>query len=160
MRKIARLTKELEDYNQKPVMNQLEQDSVTSALESTQPVLACSSSTSSSMSSSSSSSSYSSSSPSANVDELRTFNFTLLTMREPTEIEREKQTKRKEMENCFDRETWKSNRQIIQDPFTSAMELAERVAVNKKYWETWQRTRHRRQDPAYSAMVLACSSST
>ena len=134
MRKIARLTKELEDYNQKPVMNQLEQDSVTSAVELTQPVIACSSSTSSSMSSSSSSSSYSSSSPSANVDELRTFNFTLLTMREPTEIEREKQTKRKEMENCFDRETWKSNRQIIQDPFTSAMELAERVAVNKKYW--------------------------
>jgi hypothetical protein len=160
MRKIARLTKELEDYNQKPVMNQLEQDSVTSAVELTQPVIACSSSTSSSMSSSSSSSSYSSSSPSANVDELRTFNFTLLTMREPTEIEREKQTKRKEMENCFDRETWKSNRQIIQDPFTSAMELAERVAVNKKYWEKWKRKRHRRQDPANSAMVLACSSST
>ena len=160
MRKIARLTKELEDYNQKPVMNQLEQDSVTSAVELTQPVIACSSSTSSSMSSSSSSSSYSSSSPSANVDELRTFNFTLLTMREPTEIEREKQTKRKEMENCFDRETWKSNRQIIQDPFTSAMELAERIAVNKKYWEKWKRKRHRRQDPANSAMVLACSSST
>ena len=160
MRKIARLTKELEDYNQKPVMNQLEQDSVTSAVELTQPVIACSSSTSSSMSSSSSSSSYSSSSPSANVDELRTFNFTLLTMREPTEIESEKQTKRKEMENCFDRETWKSNRQIIQDPFTSAMELAERVAVNKKYWEKWKRKRHRRQDPANSAMVLACSSST
>ena len=160
MRKIARLPKELEDYNQKPVMNQLEQDSVTSAVELTQPVIACSSSTSSSMSSSSSSSSYSSSSPSANVDELRTFNFTLLTMREPTEIEREKQTKRKEMENCFDRETWKSNRQIIQDPFTSAMELAERVAVNKKYWEKWKRKRHRRQDPANSAMVLACSSST
>ena len=160
MRKIARLTKELEDYNQKPVMNQLEQDSVTSAVELTQPVIACSSSTSSSMSSSSSSSSYSSSSPSANVDELRTFNFTLLTMRKPTEIEREKQTKRKEMENCFDRETWKSNRQIIQDPFTSAMELAERVAVNKKYWEKWKRKRHRRQDPANSAMVLACSSST
>ena len=166
MRKIARLTKELEDYNQNPAMNQLEQ--VTSAVESTHSVFACSSSASSSSSfSSSSSSSTSSSPPSAIVDEQATavrrrilHNHRLSPMKEPTEMEREQRMKRKELEKCFNQETWKSNRQIIQDPVTSAIDPTEGVAANKKYWEKWKRKRHRGQDRANSAKVLACSSST
>ena len=137
---LARLTKELEDYNQNPEMNQLEQ--VTSAVESTHSVFACSSSASLSSFSLSSSSPTSSSPPSAIVDEQATavrrrilHNHRLSPMKEPTEMEREQRMKIKELEKFFNQETWNSNRQIIRDPVTSAIDPTEGVAANKKYWE-------------------------
>jgi hypothetical protein len=63
MKKNRRFMKELEDFNQKPTINHLKQDPVTSTIKSTQAVLSCLSSLSSSSSCSP---------PFAIVDEQRT----------------------------------------------------------------------------------------